>query len=135
MAKTEYEAHLKNLPQMILFIRDEAKRCGFDRDQLHSIELACEEALVNIVRHGYSKNPGRINLSCRNIFGKGIEIIITDQGIPFNPLNNVKTPAKPLSIESQEIGGYGIFLILQLMDKVKYQRKKDYNSLTLIKYF
>lgn len=132
--KVEYKAHLENLAGMMAFIHDQAKGCGFEASKLHCIELACEEALVNIIKHGYPKTPGQITLHCNMISGKGIEIIISDQGIPFNPLNHIKKPSKATNIESKPLGGYGIHLILQLMDDVKYQRMDNFNCLTLIKY-
>jgi anti-sigma regulatory factor (Ser/Thr protein kinase) len=40
-----------------------------------------------------------------------------------------------LTLEERKIGGLGIPFMMEIMDKVEYQRKGDTNELTLIKYF
>ena len=59
-------------------------------------------------------------------------VTITDDGIPFDPFS-VKTPDTDLSIDEREIGGLGIHLVRNMMDKVSYQRKDNKNIVNLIK--
>ena len=100
---------------------------------LHNIELACEEALVNIIKHGFPKHQGHIILHSHIPSTKaGIEIVISDDGIAFNPLEYIKHPPSKTKGESQQLGGYGIYLILNLMDKVEYKRKDNLNTLILV---
>ena len=64
---------------------------------------------------------------------KGLEIIIADEGIPFNPLS-VPEPDVHVPIEERMIGGLGIFMIRKLADDVTYERDGNRNVLTLVKY-
>jgi anti-sigma regulatory factor (Ser/Thr protein kinase) len=58
---------------------------------------------------------------------------ITDDGIPFNPLN-MEQPDTDADIDNRIIGGLGIHLVRNLMDEVSYQRRIKNNILTLVKY-
>ncbi len=44
-----------------------------------------------------------------------------------------ETPDTDLPLEERQIGGLGIHLVRNLMDKVTYQRRIDKNRLTLVK--
>jgi len=128
-----FSASFEELPDMLQFILMEVKKAGFNEDLVFNIELALEEALVNIIQHGYSKQKGLIDLSCISLLEEGIKIIVKDTGIPYNPLERaevIKTQVR----EEFPLGGYGIYLILKIMDEVHYQHAEGYNVLTLIKF-
>lgn len=108
---------------------------GFKDDEIGAIELAVEEALVNIIKHGYNDKKGDIIIDCVENKGKGIKIELWDQGIACNPLENQRNVDLNTIIESQTVGGYGVFLMVKLMDHVGYRRERDSNVLTLIKHF
>lgn len=127
-----FSANLSKLHEMLAFVCEQSRNFGFDEASVNKVELACEEALVNIMHHGYSHDTGKITIECLFLDSQGIKIIISDEGLPFNPIINVKTSNN--SFESKSIGGYGIHLILNLMDKVTYVRENNMNKLTLIKY-
>lgn len=120
----KFQASLDQLYDMLDFIRDEAKSVGFEPRSVSKIELACEEALVNIIQHGYPDFRGNIEIFCLRPESKGIKIVIKDHGIPFNPL----------SLSKKEGTGYGIFFIIRLMDEVSYVREENSNILTLVKF-
>ena len=129
-----FPATLDSLHKMLELIRSEAIAAGFTSAMEAKLELALEEALVNIIKHGYPQSSGDIDLAITR-FQSGIKITLKDTGIPYNPLNTsasvANDPALPL--ELIPVGGYGIRLILTIMDHVEYQRVDDANILTLIK--
>ena len=104
----------------------------FDERGWKRIELAVEEALVNIVRHAYLGKPEKIHLKVIHHPQKKVEIVIEDGGPPFDPLST-KLPDVSGNLEEREIGGLGIMMMRQNMDEVKYQRKGKSNVLTLVK--
>ena len=53
-----------------------------------------------------------------------------DNGKQYNPLE-AEEPDITASAEDRKIGGLGIFLIRQIMNKVEYQRIEGKNVLTL----
>lgn len=124
--QTIFPAHLDSLSSMLQWIRNTLITLNVEGKQLNPIELACEEALINIIKYSYPDTPGHITLSCER---KGSSLIITliDTGLQHNPLNSVQCPIPP------HIGGYGILIMLHLMDKVDYRYVNGCNELTLIK--
>lgn len=124
-ADKTFPAAQENLRQMLHFILEKATEAGFNEKQKHKIELASEEALVNIIHYAYPQAQGLIEISC-SISLSEFTITIRDQGIPFNPLGHKKG-----SSSQDTIGGRGIPLILKLIDKVKYKRENNCNVLFL----
>jgi anti-sigma regulatory factor (Ser/Thr protein kinase) len=66
------------------------------------------------------------------LFGDRLTIVISDDGIPFNPVSS-EAPDTDLALEHREEGGMGIHLVHKMMDKVSYQRRIDRNTITLLK--
>ena len=60
------------------------------------------------------------------------EFKITDEGVPFDPLNKVD-PDISLSAEDRKIGGLGIFITKKTMDDVTYTYEDNKNILVMIK--
>ncbi len=129
-----FEAKLDSLYSMLNLIKSYAEAMGFEDKDLSRIELASEEALVNIIEYAYSeKENGVVEISLAGASAGELQIKIIDEGIPFNPLSN----SKKFKIKSFEtnptIGGYGTYFIIELMDRVEYERQGNANILTLIK--
>lgn len=135
----KFPAKLEHLYEMLAYIKMSATSTGFTRTVISKIELACEEALVNIISHGYPKKVGTIEISCISNCGESLHISIEDDGLPFNPLQAVKQLI-PDNFEEmkenagvQEVGGYGIYFIVNMMDDVSYRHQNGKNSLLLTK--
>lgn len=97
-----------------------------------NINLVVEEAVSNIIFYAYNNNYKhkiKISISLEN---KLLTIKITDDGIPFNPLEQ-QQPDINLPAEERPVGGLGIFLISHMMDELNYIRKGNQNILTLYK--
>jgi serine/threonine-protein kinase RsbW len=129
-----YPASLDHLYDMMHYVRENTAKTGFNEAERVKIELAVEEALVNIINYGYPNSEGHISLTCNVQKNECLTVVIEDKGISYNPLKNKKLFDPNSSLEMRGVGGYGIFFILKIMDEVKYDRKNDFNILTLIKY-
>jgi len=113
-SKTSY------LNKVRAFISDEAKKFGFSDDEVSKITLAVDEACTNIIKHAYknaSNYPIHLRLKARN---NTFEIMIEDQGMPFEP-DAIKMPDMKEHIKSYKRGGFGMYLMKSLMDKVEYK--------------
>ena len=121
---------MENLGRLIESVSGCAKAQGFDQERISKIELATEEALVNIVRYAYPEGPGDVEMICQVDRGRFI-IEIIDSGIPFD-VTAMPDPDVTAGIEERELGGLGIFLIRRMMDEVRYRREDNRNILTLI---
>ncbi len=128
---------------LVQFISDIARKLGFSGKRVKEIELATEEALVNIINYAYPDHSGNIKVTCSQDptngsykdsskdSHKAFVIKIEDTGIAFD-IMSLKDPDISTGISDREVGGLGVFLIRKLMDKVLYHRKNKKNILELV---
>ncbi len=85
-----------------------------------AVELALREALSNAVVHGNGTDAHKlVQIRCRCELGKGVSIVVTDQGQGFDP----KAVPDPLAVERLEAEhGRGIHLMKLAMDEVSFRR-------------
>jgi anti-sigma regulatory factor (Ser/Thr protein kinase) len=104
---------------------------GFSTDDILDTQLAVEEAITNIINHGYKNAIGEIIISCRiNLYLA--EIRIRDNAHRFDPLS-LPEPKLDGTIQDRKIGGLGVFLIRQVMDEISYRYENGQNILVMIK--
>ena len=123
-------ARLENLGELIGFVSACAEDYGLSPEKIGTIELAAEEALVNIIRYAYPEKPGEIEIYCHQnetVF----MITFKDWGIPFNPLSR-PDPNTHLSLAERQIGGMGILLIKKMIPEVRYRREDQANILSFV---
>jgi PAS domain S-box-containing protein len=107
-------------------------QCGGDRGVQSRFALAFDELLSNIVKYGYPADGPHL-IECEiGREGDAIVATISDDGVPFNPVNQPE-PDISLPLEAREIGGMGIHLVRHMFDDVQYQRRADRNVLSLVK--
>ncbi len=80
----------------------------------YQFELASSEIITNIIQHAYRDHPGEIRLRLDFLIDR-VELEIEDDGLPFDP---TQLP-EPHPEQAQE-GGYGLYVIRQILDEVAY---------------
>jgi anti-sigma regulatory factor (Ser/Thr protein kinase) len=131
--RSAFSAKIEDLESMMDWIRTRSVEAGFSGADLKKIELATEEALVNIINHASVSENDPIEILCRIPREGIIHFTIKDKGKPFNPLLQYQQIDLTAPLEDRREGGVGILLILQYMDDVHYERQHPYNLLTLTK--
>ncbi len=131
--KIALPAELEYLEEFQTAISDYARGQGFSLKKISEIELAVEEALVNIFHYAYQETGKDVEVVCQGDSQDRLIIEIIDQGVPFNPLLK-DDPDLTLDMSERKIGGLGVYLIKTLMDEVYYKREGDNNILTLVVY-
>lgn len=111
------------------FIEEVSRKWGFTSKNAYQIKTAIDEALTNIVRHAYKKNPGKIQIQVTYNHETMI-IKIKDWGKPM--ARRKKTGPIDL-MKTKKDHGLGLVLIDRLMNKVTRMRRKNYNELTMKK--
>lgn len=102
-----------------------AKRFGFDDNECGRIALAVDEALCNIIRHGYSRRmDGRIWISVWPVREEGAEaggirIVIDDEAKQVDP-----EKIKGRELEDVRPGGLGVFIMREVMDWVEFRKRE-----------
>jgi len=130
--KRVFPAQLENLHPMMAFIAESSRKKGFDDKTVEKILLAAEEALVNVISYAYPDSPGDIEIIC-SVKDDDMIFVFKDNGVPFNPLEDVEEVDVTAPLEERSIGGLGVFMIKQVMDDVSYQRENDMNILSMTK--
>lgn len=124
-------ARIEYLHSFIEFVADRAEKEGFGEKKIKEIELAMEEALVNIFSYAYPEKAGDVELICSMNNDNGFIIEILDDGIPFNILS-LPDPDLNASISDRRIGGLGVYIIRNIVDDLRYRRDGGKNILTFI---
>ena len=107
-----------------------ARKNGFSEKKVTEIELALEEALVNIFSYAYPDSEGDAELRMDMQDERRMVMELIDHGRPFDILS-LDAPDTTMEISERQVGGLGVFLIRKLMDEVTYKRKDGQNILTL----
>lgn len=125
---------LEEVSRLPLFLEDIAGETAMDAAEMMSLNVALEEALVNVIRYAYPQSEiGKIVLS--SVWDKKnreLCFCLKDWGKAFDPLT-VPEADVTLSLEERPIGGLGIFLMRKIMDEVAYKREGDCNVLIMKK--
>jgi len=114
------------------FISKVAEEENIDSSMAFRINLAVEEALVNIINYAYPEGTtGEIMLkSC--VSPEKWTLTLIDSGQFFDPTKADDADVNA-DLSERPVGGLGIFLVRQNMDDISYQRKDGKNILTLTK--
>ena len=87
----------------------------------HAVQLALREALNNAVVHGNRRDAHKlVHVRCRCKVGRGISVIVSDQGQGFDP----RTVPDSVTVENLEADhGRGIHLMKLAMDEVSFEQR------------
>ena|ERR1041385_2949368 len=100
------------------------RRLGFSEEGAGQVALAVDEALCNIIRHGYDRRTDRpIWLSLSPIPGEngkaaGVTLVLEDEAKQVDP-----EQIKSRDLDEIRPGGLGVHIIKQIMDEVKYEKR------------
>ena len=124
------EASVNNLDAVLNFVNEELGRHNCPQYLQNQIDIAVEEIFMNIARYAYKPANGNVVICI--CIGEEIVIRFEDTGKPFNPLEQAAPDLdKPLA--ERKIGGLGIFMVRQLMDKIVYSFVDNKNVLIIRK--
>ena len=130
LAEIGAKAELDSLPGVLELISQAAGEAGMGPGPCASLELAAEEIFVNIVNYAYGDQPGEVTVGCSLAEDGLFEIVFSDQGAPFNPLQ-APDPDLSSDLAHRQIGGLGISLVRELSDRVSYTRQDHRNHLII----
>ena len=133
MTRRTFAAKEEAVSDVIAFVETELEKADCPMKTQTAVCVAMEELFVNIAHYAYPEGTGRAEIAIG--IDKSTRIatfVISDTGIPFNPLEK-QDPDITKPAEEREIGGLGIFIVKKTMDTVSYARVQDENRLTMTK--
>ncbi len=128
-----FEAQLELFPEL----RAHAERCcleaEFEQGAIDRLILVLEELFANTVEHGYSRHaapPGGrpVWLTITTVIGR-IEVVYEDAAPEHDPFTRAAEPDYTGPVDSWQIGGVGVALVIRLGRNVRYERTKDRNRI------
>jgi anti-sigma regulatory factor (Ser/Thr protein kinase) len=112
------------------------QRIGLNENACSQVALAVDEALANVIRHGYARASDRpiwISLwPLEPVDGKGpgVRIEIEDEARQVEPAE-----MKGRELDDLRPGGLGVHIIREVMDDVVYDKRSPCGMrLTMVKY-
>ncbi|MCB1307212.1 MAG: SpoIIE family protein phosphatase [Leptospiraceae bacterium] len=124
-------AHKNSIPEFRDRIMQICMSHGLSGNDLDDILLVADEAATNIVVHAYEglnlENP-EFNCDLQIESNNYIRLQFSDRGRPFN-FGDVRTPSVRDNLSGKRKGGFGVYLMKSLMEKVDYSRQNDVNYL------
>ena len=94
------EAGLTDLSEIRQFIEVNSTEIGSSDDIASELVLAVNEAVTNIIVHGYDTKPGFVSVSIEQDVA-GIIISLRDKARPFDP-NSISSPDTTLPLEMRQ---------------------------------
>jgi serine/threonine-protein kinase RsbW len=130
MEKRSLPAVLDSLTELRRYVKDAADGAGIDAARSYQLQLAVDEIATNAIVYGYRDVSASAVILISGEMRDGVLVItLEDRGQAFDPrtmqMPEAEDLAKPL--EERTIGGLGIFLATQGVDRFDYRREGDRN--------
>jgi serine/threonine-protein kinase RsbW len=128
--RLQIPADVGHLAEVRAAVREVARACEAPPDCLDDLVQAVDEAVTNIIVHGYQNGPGTIDLTAE-LVGEDIVITLEDRAPTFDP---TAVPAPDLTVPPQHRrpGGMGVHLVRLASDSLQHAtRPGGGNILTL----
>lgn len=117
-ATLELSATLDEVTRARTWALEQARAAGLAQDDVFALELALAESLTNVVRHAYGFEPpdrdGRDIEVRLQIDADELRVDVRDWGRQFA----MPPDAGNIDLDEPRTGGYGLFLLKELMDEV-----------------
>jgi len=126
-------AHVDSLAQARDFVGSSAASLGLSEPAAGDLLLAVDEAVSNIIMHGYAGRDGAIEIE---VSGDADRIVVRlrDDAPLFDPTAAAAPRLDVSPLERDRPGGYGVELVRRLVDDLRYSvGAHGGNELTLVK--
>ena len=123
---------VSELEKVARFVEEIGEELGLSMELQMNLNLVMEEMVTNVIFYAYPQDEeADIELLAKSD-GKELTFVLSDQGKEFDP--TAKEDADlDVNPAERELGGMGIFIVKNIMNKVTYQRLEGKNLLTMTK--
>jgi serine/threonine-protein kinase RsbW len=124
-------SQLSELARIPPWIEHLAMRDAIPKKTQFAMNLCLEEALSNIMRHGYLGVPDRTIVVDYSMPEFGVFLLVVeDEAPPFSPVEAPEPPL-PSTLDDNREGGQGIRLLRHFADSLKYEATPAGNRLSI----
>lgn len=111
-------------------MREHLAGANLSGQTLHTLETALEEIITNTIKYGFASTAAPRIRAEVDLTPEGVELRIADNGAAFDP-TQAPAPAPAESIEAMPVGGLGLHLVRQMAREFRYERRGDWNHVTI----
>ena len=123
---------VSELEKVAQFVEEIGEELGLSMELQMNLNLVMEEMVTNVIFYAYPQDEeADIELLAKSD-GKELTFVLSDQGKEFDPTAKEDTDLD-VNPADRELGGMGIFIVKNIMNKVTYQRLEGKNLLTMTK--
>ena len=117
------QADLDQLKAVRAFISDAGSAFGVAEDVVGDLCLVVDEAVTNIILHGYQGRSGPLRLEVE-ARGRDLLVRIRDEAPAFDA-GEVEAPHLDEPLSERQYGGMGVYLIRRLTDKAEFRNPPE----------
>ncbi len=123
---------VEDLENVAAFIEEIGAELQLSAELQMNLNLVMEEMVSNIIFYAYPEGTEASIELLAESDGQELTFVLSDQGREFDPTltEDLDTSVNPAE---RELGGMGIFIVKNIMNKVTYQRLEGKNLLTMCK--
>ena len=114
------------------FIEEIGEELGLDMELQMNLNLVMEEMVSNVIFYAYPEGADADIELMAESNGKELTFVLSDQGREFDPTAKEDNDLD-INPAERELGGMGIYIVKNIMNKVTYQRLEGKNLLTMKK--
>ena len=129
--KLKVETNPSELERISAAVEDIGQRENWPAQFIFRVNLVLEELGLNIMSYGYDEGLHEFEITLTSE-ADVLRIEFTDDGRPFDPLNEAPELDLDASVDDRQVGGLGIHLVRTMVDEMSYRREQDMNHLTLV---
>jgi anti-sigma regulatory factor (Ser/Thr protein kinase) len=119
------------MAKVVAWVEGLAPRYEIPVQVQHAIHLCLEEALTNVIVHGYHSEPDHsIDVELTAPRTGFVVFVVNDEAPPFNPLAVGELPSLNPD-DPMRIGGQGIRFLRRFADSLGYETTPAGNRLTI----
>ncbi len=124
---------LDSLAPVSEFVKSAAAEAGLDKHATYRLRLAVVELVTNVIEHGYAENglSGWFDVSSE-LAPETLTVTIEDDAPAFDPRQADVPDDLHLPPEERQIGGLGVYLVLQEVDRYEYERRDGRNRSVVV---
>lgn len=121
-------AYLESLDKISEYVITAAKKANLDTKTSYKLRLAVDEIATNIVIHGYKEAGIQGNIVCQaQLDEKTLSIYLEDTGAEYDATQKEQPDDLHKPLGERHIGGLGIYLAIDGVDKYIYERVRNLN--------
>lgn len=119
---------LDSLSQIAQYVLEAAAEADLGKKASYGLRLAVDEIATNIILHGYEESGREGNLELwAELSDRNLIIFIEDTAVTYDPIEQALPEDLDKHPHEKTIGGLGVYLAIQGVDKFSYERVENRN--------